>query len=202
MEVVEVEWKLLLKNRWLLFLAGVGAIMLITSSFFPSHASHSTTAALTTAAGTTAGHGQTGSTAVSTPQATASDTAADIERRYDLSLESILGQIQGIHGVTVMVTVNSSGILDVAKNNTSSDTVSGSGESKSSTKSETAQIYSGGSGSSGPYVLSSAVPQVKGVLVTVNADDFATAKSEIIQSITNVLDVPAYKISVEPQKRH
>jgi len=41
---------------------------------------------------------------------------------------------------------------------------------------------------------------VLGVLVTVDADDFVQAKTEIVDAITNVLDVPAYKITVEPQK--
>lgn len=197
-----MDWKVLLKNRWLLFLAGVGVIMLITSSFFPSHPSRKAAATVAPSGSETLltqrqGAGNSTSVTSSNPL----NTAADIERQYDQSLENILGRIQGIHGVTVMVTVNSSGILHVAKNNTASTTVSGSGQSRSSTKSETAQIYSGSVDSSGPYVLSNAQPQVKGVLVTVSADDFATAKSEIIQSITNVLDVPAYKISVEPQKR-
>ncbi|WP_067848177.1 hypothetical protein [Alicyclobacillus mali (ex Roth et al. 2021)] len=41
---------------------------------------------------------------------------------------------------------------------------------------------------------------VLGVLVTVDAENFFQAKTEIVDAITNVLDVPAYKITVEPQK--
>ncbi|SIS63158.1 hypothetical protein [Alicyclobacillus vulcanalis] len=58
------------------------------------------------------------------------------------------------------------------------------------TLAQNGQLASGGSGGVG----------VIGVLVTVDADDFVQAKTEIVDAITNVLDVPAYKITVEPQK--
>ncbi|WP_206831011.1 hypothetical protein [Alicyclobacillus fructus] len=58
------------------------------------------------------------------------------------------------------------------------------------TLAQNGQLASGGSNGVG----------VLGVLVTVDADDFVQAKTEIVDVITNVLDVPAYKITVEPQK--
>ncbi|WP_062306043.1 hypothetical protein [Alicyclobacillus sendaiensis] len=58
------------------------------------------------------------------------------------------------------------------------------------TLAQNGQLASGGSNGVG----------VLGVLVTVDANDFVQAKTEIVDAITNVLDVPAYKITVEPQK--
>lgn len=58
------------------------------------------------------------------------------------------------------------------------------------TLAQSGQLASGGTNGVG----------VLGVLVTVDANDFVQAKTEIVDAITNVLDVPAYKITVEPQK--
>ncbi|GMA60616.1 hypothetical protein NZD89_13420 [Alicyclobacillus fastidiosus] len=196
-----MDLKTLLKNKWLLFIAAVGMLLLLVGSYLPSK--HATPTLATSTLGLTGNSTGQGSPSTGTSSSGASqDSVADIEQSYDSQLESILVKIQGVHAVTVMVTVDSSGTLSVAQNNSSSRTVTGSGASASTTTTENDQIYTSdnGGGGNGPFVLSNIQPTVMGVLVTVNADDFATAKSEIIESITNVLDVPAYKISVEPQK--
>ncbi|WAH39001.1 hypothetical protein [Alicyclobacillus dauci] len=193
-----MDFKTLFQNKWLLAMAGIGILLLLVGSFFPPKADRP---ALSESVSVSQGsQPQTGTENTSgTNQAM---TVEQIEAGYDQNLQQILSQIQGIHSIHVMVTVDSSGILTVAKNDSSSKTVSGSGSTQSTTTSQSDQIYSGGNGvgGSGPYVLSTVQPNVRGVLVTVSADDFVVAKSEIIESITNVLDVPAYKISVEPQK--
>lgn len=196
-----MDWKVLTKNKWLLFLAAVGVLLLLIGSFIPSRSARPTFSPLNPAAASQRGDS-------SQPQAQTADTsqissASELEASYDQQLEQILSTIAGIHAVKVMVTVDSSGTLSVAKNDSASKTVSGAGGSTSTTTTtKTDQIYTAGSSGQGgaPYVLSRQQPKVRGVLVTVNADDFVVAKSEIIESITNVLDVPEYKISVEPQK--
>ncbi|WP_067617638.1 hypothetical protein [Alicyclobacillus acidiphilus] len=152
-----MDWQRLAKQKWLIFLAALGVILLSVSTLLPKRADPATTTTLGTGAnvddwmnGTTNGTGGGGTT-------TPLPSVAEIETYYDSQLERILSKIAGIRAVTVMVTTTPS-------------------------SGKTSQ------------------PQVIGVLVTVNADNFFTAKSEIVESITNVLDVPAYKISVEPQK--
>lgn len=193
-----MDFQRVFKNKWLIAIGIIGVLLLVISSIGARKNSTETIAPAsafstnTTPSGPTSTTTNTGDSLIANAQA--------LENSYDAQLESILSKIAGIHAVTVMVTVNDSGSVTVAKNDTRTNTVTGSGSNASQTSSESDQIYSGSSENGGPYVLSSSLPHVMGVLVTVRADDFIVAKAEIIESITNVLDVPAYKISVEPQK--
>ncbi|EPZ48957.1 hypothetical protein [Alicyclobacillus acidoterrestris] len=197
-----MDLKTLFKNKWLLFIAAIGILLLLIGSYLPAR--HNPTSAVPTLGAAATGDSGGSASTPPTNGAGQGDAVTQIEESYDSQLENILGKIAGIHAVTVMVTVDSTGTLNVAKNNSSSKTVTGSGSSSSTTTTENDQIYTSnnGTGGNGPFVLSNVQPNVRGVLVTVNADDFAVAKSEIVESITNVLDVPAYKISVEPQKEN
>ncbi|MFD1675028.1 hypothetical protein [Alicyclobacillus fodiniaquatilis] len=192
-----MDWKTLAKNKWLLAIAAIGMLLLLIGSFFPPQKAKPTVSAMTSGTGQ-----ENNSTETSDNGSSNTPTqAALVEQSYDQQLEQILGQIQGINAVTVMVTVDSTGTLKVAQNRQSTKTANSGG---STTTTENDQVYSAnnGEGDSSPFVVGNEQPSVRGVLVTVNADDFATAKAEIIESITNVLDVPAYKISVEPQKEN
>jgi stage III sporulation protein AG len=130
-------------------------------------------------------------------------TAQSIDAYYDEQLTNILEKIAGIHAVTVMVTVAGTAAQQVANNTQTTSTLDkGNNGGVSNSTSIQNQVVSepNPNGGSGPIVLSSTEPKVQGVLVTVSAQDFFIAKSEIIDAIQNVLDMPAYKISVEPQK--
>ncbi|GMA55857.1 stage III sporulation protein AG [Alicyclobacillus sacchari] len=149
-----MDWQQLWKQKWLLFVAAVGVLMLIVGSMVQAHPAKSSSAlpVSTTDAFTSS---------LGTSNASDSLPTAPTERHYDDELDAMLAKIQGVRAVNVMVVLTNGGNL-------------------------------AGSGSTGVGVA--------GVLVTLDADNFFTAKTEIVDAITNVLDVPAYKISVEPQK--
>jgi len=132
-----------------------------------------------------------------------SDSAFAYQDMYDKQLQAMLLSIQGVNSVSVMVTLDASESIQVADNSRVTKTSqSGTGNQTSSSTSTDNQVVTtrDTNGDEVPYVIQRLTPKVRGVLVTVYATDFAVAREEIIDAITNVLDVPAYKISVEPEK--
>lgn len=189
----------LLQNRWLLVLAAIGIVCLIAGSLWsgpkaaPTFATANATSTDTSGQSTLGGGG-------SGPLAQV-DAVLAIENAYDKKLATELTNMAGVHGVTVMVTLSGTDAQSLANNvnSTTQKTVRSGETTQSQTQSNTVAMASQ-NGNTVPIVTQNLSPQVKGVLVTVAADDFYVAKAEIIDAITNVLDVPAYKISVEPQK--
>lgn len=192
------------KNRWLLVVLVIGIVCLLFGSSISSLFQHVTPAVATVAADGTGGNNPGGEGNAYTPVTNPSLAASQsIDTYYDEQLTNILLKIAGINAVTVMVTVNGSQTETLAQNTQTTTTTEKSatgGISNSTSVSNNVVSESGSSGGSAPIVVSTSEPSVQGVLVTVAANDFAVARSEIIDAIQNVLDMPAYKISVEPQK--
>ncbi len=187
-----MDWKPLKENKWLMVLAVLGVLFLIFGSFLGKGKAVQTLAG---SPSTTAQQGQTQSASSSS-----SDSASSIEQQTQDELTKMLDNIEGIQSVSVMITYTSTGSVEVANNTTKTETTSSSGNSLSTTESTNIFTETNSSGDRVPYVVKRTAPTVQGVLVTVQADDFYLAREEIIDAITNVLDVPAYKITVEPQK--
>lgn len=191
-----MDWKPFLQNRWLLVLGVLGIALLLFGSVWSK-----TGGAVSTLA---AKQGQT-SNGLASGNATLSanvdtiDPALAFENLYDTQLTSMLNEVAGVNGVHVMVTLDATETLQLAKSLQKTTQQQGSGKGSTTVNEQPVTIRSQ-DGSDQPVVVDRLAPAVRGVLVTVNADDFYTAKAEIIDAITNVLDVPAYKISVEPQK--
>jgi stage III sporulation protein AG len=192
-----MDLKPILQNKWLLILGILGILCLLIGTFWNSGA-HPTTAVLTSSPGSP------GNTTHGDELANDAQPASitDLESQYDQRLTAMLKKIRGIHDVSVMVTLQSTEALQVANNvHKQTQTQTSGNQTTSSSVSEDDQVFTQRTedGSSEPFVVQRMQPQVRGVLVVVQADDFYTAKAEIIDAIRNVLDVPAYKISVEPQ---
>lgn len=183
----------IMQNKWLLVLGLFGVLLLLVGPVLGRNVNlHNNKPVVSTstkpAANSTNSSSQTGAS----------------QSSYDKQLTAMLQNIQGINNVSVMVTLDSNGSVKVAndtRTSVQSQQSSNSGQVSNSTTTDT-QVFtqSNPNGDKVPYVVERTTPKVRGVLVTVNAKDFYVAKSEIINAITNVLDVPAYKISVEPQK--
>jgi stage III sporulation protein AG len=188
------------KNKWVLALGVFGALLLLFGSAF-NNAGKSIVGTVAGTQGqnqTPGGQGQGSSSATGTD---AEQLAAAYETQYDKKLENILVKIAGIHQVSVMVTVDSTEILKLASSDSETNSTQKNGQTSSTSTTTNQQIFTvrNQDGSQTPVVVERVSPQIRGVLVTVAAKDFTVAKSEIIDAIQNVLDVPAYKISVEPQ---
>jgi stage III sporulation protein AG len=195
-----VDFKPVLKNKWLLVLGILGIFLLVFGSFW-NHAGSGLVSTMTH--GSSATTQDNGSKQLSMASSQSIDPTLTLENSYDQKLSDMLKQVNGIYNVSVMVTLDSTGNLQLA-NNQQQTTQSQSGSAQSTSQSTTVKtdIFTQrtSDGSSVPFVIERTSPKVKGVLVLVDAKDFFVAKSEIINAIAHVLDVPAYKISVEPQK--
>ncbi len=190
-----MDWKPLLQNKWLLVLALLGIVCLVLGSVWKPHGTLPT---MTTTAGNTVGGTTSGASNQTQVSTTDTTTTAAYESMYDQQLQNILSQISGINQVSVMVTFDTTSDAQLAMNTRETKQTQSSGSSTTTDN----EIFTttNPDGSRSPYVQETLMPQVRGVLVVVNATDFFVAKSEIVDAITNVLDVPAYKISVEPKK--
>ncbi|CAM3793805.1 hypothetical protein [Alicyclobacillus pomorum] len=190
-----MDWKPLLQNKWLLVLALLGIVCLVLGSVWKPHGALSTMA---TTAGNTVGSATSGTSNETQISTTDNTTIAAYESMFDKKLENMLSQISGISQVSVMVTFDTTSNAKLATNTRETKQSQSSGSSTTTDN----EIFTttNPDGSRSPYVQETLMPQVRGVLVVVDAADFFVAKSEIVDAITNVLDVPAYKISVEPKK--
>lgn len=190
-----MDFKSLLKNKWLVVLAVIGVACLLFGSLWSgvSPSSDSNSSKVPSAA-------EEQPSAV-TPTVNSNNPVTNLEQVYDTDLQNIISSFQGVHSVNVMVTLDNTQNLQVATDTSRTDTVSGGSNGQHSTTTQT-NVYTdhNADGSSTPFVIEQQSPTVRGVLVSVNADDFYTAKAEIIDGIQHVLDVPAYKITVEPKK--
>ncbi|MCL6598443.1 MAG: hypothetical protein K6T81_06840 [Alicyclobacillus macrosporangiidus] len=194
-----MDLKPLHQNKWLIFLGLIGIACLLLGTF--------------------AGRGGGRGAAAVTGQAPAQSAAAagtpaasddsqlgsvhDLEQRYAQQLAGMLKQMQGIEDVSVMVTVDSTESLQLAQNTQQTTQTQTSGQQTTSQSTTTrSDVFTErtGDGDSVPFVTQRVTPKVRGVLVLVKADDFYVAKAQIIDAIRHVLDVPAYKISVEPER--
>lgn len=203
-----MDFNVLKKNRWLVVLGIIGILCLLGGTLWQTskpnsmatfaNASNTTS----TASGGNPGSSPTGSPVVSGTISSNTVNAITAIQNVDQSqMENMLKKLAGVNSVSVMVSVNASNQITLANSvrTTKDSTVNGKDKHQSTTTDKqpfTATV----SGNTQPVVISSTSPQVTGVLVLVNAHDFYVAKAEIIDAITNVWDVPAYNISVEPEK--
>ncbi len=192
--------KSLLANKWLLVLGGIGIFLLVIGTVWRSGArgtlstEHSPPVQSSTV--------QNASGGTSNSSITSQDPTMSLENQYNQQLQHMIGQIAGVNQASVMVTLDSTDRLQVANNVRRSTQTQGTGSQSSQSNTVSTDIFTQrtADGSSVPFVTSQQTPQVRGVLVVVNAEDFFVAKAEILNAIQHVLDVPAYKISVEPAK--
>ncbi|MCL6516193.1 hypothetical protein [Alicyclobacillus sp.] len=184
------------QNKWLVVLGiiGIACLVIGTLAGRTNARSAAALAPATSAAATT------NTTDTSAAQL---GSVHDLEQRYADQLTGMLKQMQGIQDVSVMVTVDSTESLQLAQNTQqTTQTQSSGGQSTSQSTTVRSDVFTErtGDGDSVPFVTQRVTPKVRGVLVLVKADDFYVAKAQIIDAIRHVLDVPAYKISVEPER--
>lgn len=182
-----MDFKPFLRNKWLVLLGvlGLGLILLGTvwSKAGPS------VATLGPAGGPSSATNDT-SNSSSSQQA---DALLAMQNAYDKQLSAVISELSGVNSAVVMVTLDSTNQVDLA-NNVKKTT------SSSSTTTDTEVFTQQQGGGSVPFVTDQRSPTVRGVVVLVDAKDFFVAKAEIIDAIGHVLDMPAYKISVEPKR--
>lgn len=130
-------------------------------------------------------------------------STVEYEERMEKRMEEILQKVDGIGAVKVMITVKSSKEKvtlkdapyseEIIKEN---DSAGGTRESQSITAEEETVLVDGSSNSSVPYVLKEMEPEIEGVLVLAENGNNSALKTEIMEAVQVLFDVPAHKIKV------
>lgn len=128
------------------------------------------------------------------------------EEQYENELRDVLEQIAGVGKVSVIVTVEAteSKVYEkntVRQNQTTTETDNKGGERKVDDISEDEKLVIIRDGDKEvPLVTETRKPKISGVLVVAEGAKNISIKSNIIESVTRVLDVPSHKVSVQAKK--
>ena len=118
-------------------------------------------------------------------------------------LKQILMQVKNIGKVEVMITVKSSKELVPLKDETSDkqtttekDSAGGNRNSTTDSNSEETVLSQASQGENVPYIVKQIEPEIEGVVVIAQGGDSDRVKSEIVDAIMVLFNVPAHKIKV------
>lgn len=130
---------------------------------------------------------------------TTEEYTASIENR----LKQILMQVKDIGEVEVMITLKSSKELVPLKDQPSEeqttkeqDSAGGSRDSSSVSKQEETVLVESETGGSEPVIVKEIEPEIEGVVIICKGGDSEYVKSEIVDAVLALFDVPAHKIKV------
>lgn len=128
-----------------------------------------------------------------------------METMYENDLQKMLNEIKGVSEVEVMVNIDSTNVQLYEK-----DTVQGmqstveydqnGGERtiKDETK-ETKLVFVRQGDEEVPLLVKTKKPEVRGVFIIAKGVENAQVKQLVVESVSKVLDVPTYRISVVPK---
>ncbi|WP_054739210.1 hypothetical protein [Cellulosilyticum ruminicola] len=137
-------------------------------------------------------------TTVQTVKSTAR-TETNYEQQIEKRLVAILEKMEGVGQVSVMVTTysNEEKVLaaDTTSNNQQTEEKDQAGGTRNSMTNSSNQKIVMQSGNT-PYVVKENKPTIKGVLILAEGADNSNIRSQIIESVANLLDVPVHKVSV------
>ena len=118
-------------------------------------------------------------------------------------LKQILMRVKNIGKVEVMITVKSSKELVPLKDETSDrqttteqDSAGGNRNSTSDSSQEETVLSQANQGENAPYIVKQIEPEIEGVLVIAQGGESERVKSEIVDAIMVLFNVPAHKIKV------
>ncbi len=131
------------------------------------------------------------------PQATAFDYPA-YEKELEKRLAEILNTIQGVHQVSVMITLEDSGQVYYARNETvdEKNTEDGSLSEQSMQADGSLALKNDVGGGQSPVLLKTGLPRVSGVLVTAKGVENPNVQAAVIGAVRAVLNVSAHRVQV------
>lgn len=129
----------------------------------------------------------------------------EIESSYEKDLQAMLNQIKGVSEVEVMVNVDSTNVnvyekdLILGTQTTDEEDKNGGIRQVDDETKETKLVYVRQGDQEVPVLVQTKKPEVRGVFIIAKGAENATVKKWIVESVSKVLDVPTYKISVMPK---
>ena len=130
---------------------------------------------------------------------------SEIESNYEADLKSMLNQIKGVSEVEIMVNVDSTNVqvyekdLIVGAQTTDETDKNGGTRNVEDETKETKLVYVRQGDEEVPVLVQTKKPEVRGVFITAKGAENIDTKKWIIESVSKVLDVPTYRISVMPK---
>lgn len=135
----------------------------------------------------------------------ANNSILNEQRQYEDELKSSLEEMLGVNNVTVLVDLDSSDQQILATNKSSqkqtteeSDKNGGHKIINSNTTNEKPVIEN--DNNQEPIVVETKKPVIRGVLVVAKGAEDIEVKKSIVEAVTRVLDVPSFRVAVEPKK--
>lgn len=131
---------------------------------------------------------------------------AEYERAIAATVEEALAAVKGVGKVRVKVSLEmgpeSVYARNVTKSSTSSTETTSSGETRQNTsKNETSQPVTGRFGTAESPLVERTVPvRIGGCLVIAEGASSSRIKQDIYRAVETLLNIPIYKIQVEPMK--
>jgi stage III sporulation protein AG len=129
----------------------------------------------------------------------------DEEKQYEDELKASIEDMLGVTEVRVLVDLDSSEqqILETNKSSQTqtteeSDKSGGHRTIQSNSTNEQAVINSGNN--QRPIVVQTKKPIIRGVLVIAKGAENIEVKKSIVEAVTRALDVPSFRVAVEPRK--
>lgn len=184
------------KNKlpWLLILGGVGAMVLILSSFLGQKDPKPL---------------ESGSIIPENPakpvEAKVASSMQVYEEDYEKQLSEVLSKIVGVEDVSVVVNLDSTEEEVVQVNERDSEQITtevdkagGNRSITQNTNDKQTAFYNGKEGQQ-PVVIKRLKPKVRGVLVVARGVENLQVKSIVIEAVQRILDVPMHRISVQPK---
>jgi|SRR5690625_195800 len=129
----------------------------------------------------------------------------EMELYYEKTLQAMLNEITGVSEVEIMVNIDSTNVQVYEKDlivgtQTTDELDNNGGERRveDETK-ETKIVFVRKGDQEVPVLVQTKKPEVRGVFIIAKGAGNATIKKWIVESVSKVLDVPTYKISVMPK---
>lgn len=139
------------------------------------------------------------------PETSFVQDVGDMESHYENTLQAMLNEITGVSEVEIMVNIDSTNVQvyekDLIIGTQTTDELDKSGgerQVEDETK-ETKIVFVRKGDQEVPVLVQTKKPEVRGVFIIAKGAGNATIKKWIVESVSKVLDVPTYKISVMPK---
>lgn len=197
-------FKKLLGNKWLLTLLAIGLLLLLFGATSGGNSSTPNGSGATPVITTTSA--VTSQSTGNSDKDNALATTMAYEHYYNTTLTKMLNQIQGVSDVMVMVTVDSTPVMEYGQNTvvTKQNTVQTGTGNRSNTTSQSTQstlvTVQNANGNQVPITVSEKMPKIRGVLVIAKAQDPIVMEAEITNALQDALGIPSYEITVLMRK--
>lgn len=198
-----------LTRKYVLALLGLGICWMIASSLF-ANTNQKTNSMLSPISTETSGKPKNNEKAVETLGSdggkSSSNKMEEYESKYEQQLTETLNNMAGVSNVKVVVNLEGSGknVYQTNKTNRTQETEEtdkqgGKRNIDDQSQEEQVVIIDNGDKQE-PVIAETEMPRIRGVLIIAKGAENLEVKQMIREAVTRLLDVPSYRVSVQPKK--